>query len=169
MNRGLVFLIVCVAAGGLFVLVASQVRKSLPPPGTPSGSGASAESKAPDDAGPDDVGLTGDPIKDDKHAAKALKDPDHAEAREWCKPEHANHGGFKISKAQMAKMTDELYTLGAKEVDLLTLKQAGLVGEQVKNVKVIKSGELKLAVKLTGIGATAGAKAAIEAAGGSLA
>jgi large subunit ribosomal protein L15 len=55
------------------------------------------------------------------------------------------------------------------EVDLLALKQAGLVNEIVKNVKVIKSGELKRAVKLTGIGATAGAKAAIEAAGGSLA
>src|SRR5437016_1956756 len=52
------------------------------------------------------------------------------------------------------------------EVDLLTLKQAGLVGELVRVVKVIKSGELKKAVKLTGIGATAGAKAAIEAAGG---
>jgi large subunit ribosomal protein L15 len=38
----------------------------------------------------------------------------------------------------------------------------------IKNVKVIKSGELKKAVKLTGIAATAGAKAAIEAAGGSL-
>jgi len=62
-----------------------------------------------------------------------------------------------------------LEKLGAAEVDLLTLKQAGLVKEIVKNVKVIKSGELKLAVKLTGIGATAGAKAAIEAAGGSLA
>jgi large subunit ribosomal protein L15 len=54
------------------------------------------------------------------------------------------------------------------EVDLLALKQAGLVGELVKNVKVIKSGDLTKAVKLTGIGATAGAKAAIEAAGGSL-
>jgi large subunit ribosomal protein L15 len=54
------------------------------------------------------------------------------------------------------------------EIDLLALKQAGLVGELVKNVKVIKSGDLTKAVKLTGIGATAGAKAAIEAAGGSL-
>jgi large subunit ribosomal protein L15 len=62
-----------------------------------------------------------------------------------------------------------LERLGAAEVDLLALKQAGLVGEMIKNVKVIKSGELKRAVKLTGIGATAGAKAAIEAAGGSLA
>ena len=63
----------------------------------------------------------------------------------------------------------QLEKLGAAEVDLLALKQAGLVAQIVKNVKVIKSGELKKAVKLTGIGATAGAKAAIEAAGGSLA
>src|SRR3954471_22204403 len=62
-----------------------------------------------------------------------------------------------------------LEKLGAAEVDLLSLKQAGLVGEMIKVVKVIKTGELKRAVKLTGIGATAGAKAAIEAAGGSLA
>jgi large subunit ribosomal protein L15 len=62
-----------------------------------------------------------------------------------------------------------LERLGAAEVDLLTLKQAGLVGELVRVVKVIKSGELKKAVKLNGIAATAGAKAAIEAAGGSIA
>ena len=62
----------------------------------------------------------------------------------------------------------QLELLGASEVDLLVLKQAKLVGQIVKNVKVIKSGELKRAVKLTGIVATAGAKAAIEAAGGSL-
>ena len=62
-----------------------------------------------------------------------------------------------------------LERLGADEVDLLALKQAGLVGQLIKVVKVIKSGEIKRAVKLTGVGATAGAKAAIEAAGGSLA
>ena len=52
---------------------------------------------------------------------------------------------------------------------LLALKQAGLVGQIAKVVKVIKTGELTKAVKLTGVGATAGAKAAIEAAGGSIA
>ena len=62
-----------------------------------------------------------------------------------------------------------LSKLGLAEVDLLTLKQAGLVPQIAKVVKVIKSGELTTAVKLAGIGATAGAKAAIEAAGGSLA
>ena len=63
----------------------------------------------------------------------------------------------------------DLEALGLAEVDLLSLKTAKLVGQIVQNVKIIKSGELKKAVKLTGIGATAGAKAAIEAAGGSLA
>ncbi len=63
----------------------------------------------------------------------------------------------------------ELQHLGKDEVDLLTLKAAGLVRQLIKHVKVIKSGELTLAVTLKGISATAGAKAAIEAAGGSLA
>ena len=58
---------------------------------------------------------------------------------------------------------------GAADLDMLALKQAGLVDELTKVVKVIKSGELTKAVKLTGIGATAGAKAGIESAGGSLA
>jgi len=76
-------------------------------------------------------------------------------------------------RSQSAKYNAEitlaaLERLGAADVDLLSLKQAGLVGELIKSVKVIKSGELKKAVKLNGIGATAGAKAAIEAAGGSL-
>jgi large subunit ribosomal protein L15 len=62
----------------------------------------------------------------------------------------------------------DLERLGADEVDVLTLKAAGLVGQIVKHVKVIKSGELTRKIALKGIGATAGAKAAIEAAGGSV-
>lgn len=62
-----------------------------------------------------------------------------------------------------------LEKLELAEVDVLALKQAGLVGQLAKVVKVIKSGTISKAVKLSGIGATAGAKAAIEAAGGSLA
>jgi large subunit ribosomal protein L15 len=79
--------------------------------------------------------------------------------------------GFKSHKlAFNAEITlTSLEKLGASEVDLLSLKQAGLVGELAKVVKVIKSGSLTKAVKLTGIGATAGAKAAVEAAGGSFA
>lgn len=63
----------------------------------------------------------------------------------------------------------DLQALEGDEVDLLALKTAGLVGQLVKHVKVIKSGELSRKVVLKGIGATAGAKAAIEAAGGSVA
>ncbi|GAB3647876.1 50S ribosomal protein L15 [Ramlibacter alkalitolerans] len=77
-------------------------------------------------------------------------------------------------KSQSLKFNGEvtlasLEKLGAAEVDLLSLKAAGLVAQNVKTVKVINTGSLSRAVKLTGIGATAGAKAAIEAAGGSLA
>jgi large subunit ribosomal protein L15 len=62
-----------------------------------------------------------------------------------------------------------LNLLDTNEVDLLTLKQAGLVGQLAKVVKIVKTGEITKPVKLNGIGATAGAKAAIEAAGGSVA
>jgi large subunit ribosomal protein L15 len=79
--------------------------------------------------------------------------------------------GFKSQSARYnAEVTlADLQRLGAADVDMLSLKAAGLIGELIKNVKVIKSGELKTAVKLNGILATAGAKAAIEAAGGSVA
>jgi len=62
-----------------------------------------------------------------------------------------------------------LSRLDMAEVDVLALKQAGLVSQMAKVVKVINTGELTRAVKLTGIGASAGAKVAIEAAGGSVA
>ena len=61
-----------------------------------------------------------------------------------------------------------LEQLGEAEVNILTLKTAGLVASIAKVVKVIKTGEIKKAVKLNGLGATAAAKAAIEAAGGSV-
>ena len=79
--------------------------------------------------------------------------------------------GFKSASLKYnAEVTlADLERLGAAEVNLLVLKQAGLVRELAKVVKVIKTGELTRAVKLSGIGATAGAKAAIEAAGDSLA
>jgi large subunit ribosomal protein L15 len=77
-------------------------------------------------------------------------------------------------KSQALKFNAEislaaLERLGAPEVDLLTLKAAGLIGDMIKHVKVIKSGALTKKVALKGLSATAGAKAAIEAAGGSVA
>jgi large subunit ribosomal protein L15 len=79
--------------------------------------------------------------------------------------------GFKslLAKYNAEITLAELQRLGVAEVDLLTLKQAKLISEMTRNVKVIKSGELTLKVALSGISATAGAKAAIEAAGGSVA
>jgi large subunit ribosomal protein L15 len=79
--------------------------------------------------------------------------------------------GFKSASLKYnAEITlSDLEVLGAPEVDLLALKQAGLVAQIAKVVKVIKTGELTRAVVLKGVGATAGAKAAIEAAGGSVA
>jgi large subunit ribosomal protein L15 len=78
--------------------------------------------------------------------------------------------GFKSAlKQYAAEITlGELERLDKDEVDLLVLKAAGLVRERVKTVKVIKSGELKRKVSLKGIGVTAGAKSAIEAAGGKI-
>ena len=82
--------------------------------------------------------------------------------------------GFKSQSAKfnaevsLAALERLVSSSNVADVDMLTLKQAGLIGEMIKVVKVIKSGELKKAVKLNGIGATAGAKAAIEAAGGSV-
>jgi large subunit ribosomal protein L15 len=79
--------------------------------------------------------------------------------------------GFKSALLKYnAEITlGQLEAFAADEVDLLSLKQAGVVAQIVKNVKVIKSGELTRKVVLKGIGATAGAKAAIEAAGGQIA
>ena len=79
--------------------------------------------------------------------------------------------GFKSAQLKYnAEVTlAALEKLGLGEVDLLALKKAGVVGQLARVVKVIKSGSLTKAVKLVGIGATAGAKAAIEAVGGSVA
>lgn len=79
--------------------------------------------------------------------------------------------GFKshLLKYNAEITLSELQALGASEVDVLSLKAAGLIPQIAKVVKVIKSGELSAKVVLKGVGATAGAKAVIEAAGGSLA
>ena len=78
--------------------------------------------------------------------------------------------GFKSQSLQFnAEITlGMLNKIEAAEVDVLTLKQLGLVSEMAKVVKVIKTGTITKAVKLSGVVATAGAKSAIEAAGGSV-
>ena len=63
----------------------------------------------------------------------------------------------------------EINDLPIDEIDLLTLIQANLVSQHALSAKVVLSGEITRKVTLKGVGATKGAKAAIEAAGGSVA
>jgi large subunit ribosomal protein L15 len=63
----------------------------------------------------------------------------------------------------------ELDKLPVDQVDLLTLKQAGVIPSDALSAKVILSGKLTKKIALRGVGATKGAKAAIEAVGGSVA
>lgn len=65
-------------------------------------------------------------------------------------------------------MLYQLEGLGLDTVDFAALRSAGLVGSRAVRAKIVKKGELTRAIKLTGVTATAGALAAIEAAGGSL-
>lgn len=78
--------------------------------------------------------------------------------------------GFK-SKAALYRDEVRLFELNAlpvTDVDMLALKQAGIISGKVKEVRVIKAGEITKAVNLTGIAVTKGAKEAIEAAGGTV-
>ena len=79
--------------------------------------------------------------------------------------------GFKSMTAgdTVEVRLSDLERLGVEEIDLLTLKQARVVPQVAKAAKVILSGKLTRKVSLKGLGATKGAKAAVEAAGGSLA
>jgi large subunit ribosomal protein L15 len=63
----------------------------------------------------------------------------------------------------------DLAKLPIADIDILALKAAGLVPAAAKTAKVIKTGTLEKAVKLSGLAASKGARAAIEAAGGSFA
>jgi large subunit ribosomal protein L15 len=76
--------------------------------------------------------------------------------------------GFRSAmKATRAEVRlSELNGIEAEVIDLAVLKKAGIVGAQAEKAKVVLSGELKKAVTLKGIGATKGAAAAIEKAGG---
>jgi len=62
----------------------------------------------------------------------------------------------------------EIDKLGADEIDLMVLKQAGIIGTHAIDARVIASGEIKRQVTVRGIGVTAGAKKAIEGAGGTV-
>jgi large subunit ribosomal protein L15 len=62
----------------------------------------------------------------------------------------------------------EIAKLPVDVIDLMVLKQAGVIPGQAIAAKVMLSGKIEKKVKLIGIGVTKGAKAAIEAAGGSI-
>jgi large subunit ribosomal protein L15 len=78
--------------------------------------------------------------------------------------------GFRSKKAhEVAEvLLYQLDSLKGDVVDFDSLKAAGLVETRAERVKIVKKGEIKRALKLKGVAVTAGAKAAIEAAGGSV-
>ena len=78
--------------------------------------------------------------------------------------------GFSSRKARFVAEVrlPELLKVEGDVVDLLSLKAANIIGHQIKRAKVILSGEITTAVTVRGLGATKGARAAIEAAGGTV-
>jgi len=79
-------------------------------------------------------------------------------------------GFVSLTKADTARVRlYELAAIGVDEIDLLVLKQAGIIGASDKAARVYLAGEIGKAVKLSGIAVNKGARAAIEAAGGTVA
>ena len=79
--------------------------------------------------------------------------------------------GFKSPSAltRAEVRLSDLDKLGVDDIDLLVLKQAGLVSGLVKNVRIILSGEINRSVNVNGLVVTKGARAAIESKGGKVA
>jgi large subunit ribosomal protein L15 len=78
-------------------------------------------------------------------------------------------GFVSLTRARKAEVRlSQLSSLPVDEIDLLVLKQAGLIAADALSAKVVLSGEIGRKVTLRGVGATAGARAAIESAGGSV-
>lgn len=78
--------------------------------------------------------------------------------------------GFRSRKAKYTAEVrlNEIAALDAEAIDLLVLKAANIVRNDVKSAKVILSGEINKAVTIRGLGVTKGARAAIETAGGKI-
>lgn len=79
-------------------------------------------------------------------------------------PKTGFRSAIKPTRAEIR--LSELQALLAEVIDLQALIEAGVVPAQTERAKVIRSGEIRKAITLKGVGATKGAKAAIEAAGG---
>ena len=78
--------------------------------------------------------------------------------------------GFNSTKARVtAEVTlSELAKVDADVIDLQALKDANIINQSMRRAKIMLSGEITKAVTVKGIGATKGARAAIEAAGGTV-
>ena len=78
--------------------------------------------------------------------------------------------GFRSRKARLVDeiRLGELARLDGDVVSLESLRAVGLIDRAVRQVKLVKSGSIERAVTVRGVGVTAGARAAIEAAGGSV-
>lgn len=77
------------------------------------------------------------------------------------------HGFVSLTNARNVEVRlSEINSLPIDEIDLLALMQANLVSQHALSAKIILSGEITRKVTIKGVGATKGAKAAIEAAGG---
>ncbi|MEH6552170.1 MAG: 50S ribosomal protein L15 [Pseudomonadales bacterium] len=74
----------------------------------------------------------------------------------------------RISRKSAEVRLSELNSVKGDVVDIASLKDANLIGQHITRAKVFLSGELGKSVTLKGIGATKGARAAIEAAGGKI-
>lgn len=72
----------------------------------------------------------------------------------------------RIGRVTAEVRTSELNLIEGEIVDLDTLKQADVIGTNMKRAKIFLSGDVKKVVIVKGLAVTKGAKAAIEAAGG---
>lgn len=78
-------------------------------------------------------------------------------------------GFTSLTKGQTAQVRlSDLEKLSIDEIDLLTLKQAGVISARALSAKVIVSGELSRSVQVKGLLVSKGARSAIEAAGGTV-
>jgi large subunit ribosomal protein L15 len=78
--------------------------------------------------------------------------------------------GFRSRKQAESQQVFLYQIAGLKQdtIDLAALREAGLIDSRAQRVKIVKKGEIGRAVKVTGVLVTTGARAAIEAAGGSV-
>ncbi|HXN16627.1 MAG TPA: 50S ribosomal protein L15 [Usitatibacter sp.] len=80
------------------------------------------------------------------------------------------HGFVAVTSVKTVEVRlGDLVKVEGAAVDLESLKKAGLVSAEAKRAKIILTGKVERAISVKGVGTTKGAKAAIEAAGGSVA